>query len=234
MKTYISPIHFIFGLSLTLCASLSLAASRTVDLPLSSSLSLKGYYKVDIQQDESLQKTQINIKGDDESSVKDLKVEGNEQGILISYPNHVEPKKALTLEIRANKLENLSSQGNSSIKVTSVTTPQFMLNLDGNSNVTISKIKTTEFKVKTKGDTDLTLAGETNSLALDLFGNSKINAIDLAANKAVLNSKGNADIQINVKETLERNIEGRTALSVKGQPITTGQARGVIEVKEIK
>lgn len=234
MKSQLFPLRYLLGLAFTFVASNGTAATRSVDLPLTSALSLKGSYKVTIQQDASFQKTKVTITGDD-PFINTLKVEGGKQAIQIAYPDgSAAPSTPLTLEIHTNGLENLTSQGNSQINLSNVTANQFSLNAQGNEEINVVKIKTTQFSLKTQGNTKITLAGESTSLNVDLFGNSKLDAINLPVDKAILNSKGSAEIQLNVKETLERNLEGRASLALKGHPSISGQTSGMLELKEVK
>ena len=223
----------IIGLSFTLYASQSMAAAstRSAEFPLSSSLSIEGNYQINIQQDASAKKTQITLKGD-EQDIKDLVVEGGKDNIKISSPKKL--NSAVMIEVHAYNLNQLTLQGNNKLSMSPIETSSFKMEIQGSNDVNLSKIKTSDFQVKIKGNTMLMLAGTTDTLNADLFGNSKLDALNLAANKVILTSKGSSDVSINVKDALERHLEGRVSLTIKGTPKVTGETSGMLELKEVK
>ncbi len=237
MKIHFPLGSFVLGLSLFSYASYSIAQSstRSETLPLSPVLSIQGHYQIQIQQAPTNQETQIQIKGD-EQAIKALKIEGNQQQTSISSQNTRIPSSTppLTLEIRTTGLKSLIAQGNSQIEISQVKVNQFNIKTQGNNKVLISDIQSKQFLLKTQGSIDATLSGNTTALGLDLSGNSTVNALALTANTAVIYSKGHSDIQVNVKEALERNLRGKTVLTIKGNPAISGQNSGMLELQMVK
>ncbi|MGH9948280.1 MAG: GIN domain-containing protein, partial [Pyrinomonadaceae bacterium] len=77
-------------------------------------------------------------------------------------------------------------------------------------------LKNTSLNVDTNGASKIELAGETDKLAIEVSGASKINAENLKARAATVNSSGASKIDLFATESLRVDASGASKITYAG------------------
>ncbi len=117
----------------------------------------------------------------------------------------------LSFDLSGGKYDRWLSSNNTVITV-KVPVLESLTN-SGNTKIELKQLNQKEFRLISSGNPNITLSGTVNELMLQSTGNSDINAGILIANKTILSSSGNADIIVNTKELVERNMNGNNEVS---------------------
>ena len=95
--------------------------------------------------------------------------------------------------IKAPSIASLINSGNTGLQINIPGQPSFSLQTDGNPNIV--------------------LKGKVDELVLESKGNADIKAGNMLAQKITVSSSGNADIQVNAKEVVEKSVNGNNEIS---------------------
>jgi hypothetical protein len=94
----------------------------------------------------------------------------------------------ISVSINAPALESLISKSNCNLEMDIPNQPSFSL--------------------VTYGNPDIRMSGKLSDFVLQTYGNAAINASSLLTEKITLSADGNADIEVNAKELLEKSVNG--------------------------
>jgi hypothetical protein len=97
------------------------------------------------------------------------------------------------ITIKAPAIVSLINSGNTGLQINIPSQPSFSLQSDGNPNII--------------------LKGKVDELALESKGNADIKAGNMLAQKITISSSGNADIEVNAKEVVEKSVNGNNEIS---------------------
>jgi Putative auto-transporter adhesin, head GIN domain len=97
------------------------------------------------------------------------------------------------ITIKAPAIVSLINSGNTGLQINIPSQPSFSLQSDGNPNII--------------------LKGKVDELVLESKGNADIKAGNMLAQKITISSSGNADIEVNAKEVVEKSVNGNNDIN---------------------
>lgn len=171
-----------------------IAQARTVDT--FKTVNISGYYDVNI------------TIGQPQSVI--VKVNGN----LLPYIESTVSGKTLTVQTKKGYL--LRPQG---IPTVDIVIPALKeVDLSGNNHVVLKSFTGDSLELRFAGSNQFEGQGATNSLTVDVSGNTVIDTQKLVADKVELNSNGNSKFFVNAKDSLKVTISGNGIVNYLGNP----------------
>jgi hypothetical protein len=167
----------------------------------------------------------IEIKaGATEASIS-IQSDGN----LVQYFDVQQEGKKLTVAMPKNRNNNLWIE-NTHIRIV-IAVPQLeQLDIETNLNCTVSGLNNTRFELQKSSNGDIQLEGTVQDLQIDKTGNGTVQAKDMVATDAKINSMGNGDVKVMVNGVLKTNRSGNgsiinygTANAKKGLDMGNGE-----------
>ena len=83
----------------------------------------------------------------------------------------------------------------------------------GNTSIQVKEMKQASFRLVSEGNAEIKLNGVVNDFYLQSTGNSDIDAGKLITHTTILNSTGNAEIRVNAKELIEKDVKGNVEIN---------------------
>lgn len=150
-------------------------------------------------------------------------------GNLVQYFDVQQEGKKLTVAMPKNRNNNLWIE-NTHIRIV-IAVPQLeKLDIETNLNCTVSGLNNARFELQKSSNGDIQLEGTVQDLQIDKTGNGNIQAKDMVATDAKINSMGNGDVKVTVNGVLKTNRSGNgsiinygTANAKKGLDMGNGE-----------
>ncbi|HUQ34125.1 MAG TPA: head GIN domain-containing protein [Pyrinomonadaceae bacterium] len=164
------------------------------EVPTFSSLEISGAYEVEIvaQKEQSLE-----IEGDD-NLLSLIKTEVDDGVLRIYSEKSFNTKNKLRVRIAVQRFNGI--------------------NTSGASDIAASGIKTDNFDVDASGASNINLAGETQSLRVDMSGAGELDAKELHAQGVRVGISGAARADVYATENLEAHVSGAGNVNYYGDP----------------
>ena len=96
----------------------------------------------------------------------------------------------------------------------------------GAGQINITGMKNEKFEIDAEGAPTINVAGETKVVDIDASGAGKIDASKLHTARAVVDSKGVAQIDIDVEEQLDVTVSGPSSVTYQGDPVVNKTING--------
>ena len=93
----------------------------------------------------------------------------------------------------------------------------------GASKVSLTGVKNSELRIDTSGASKLNIAGETESLKVEVSGASNIDAESLKAGNATVDASGASKVNVFVTERLVSEASGASKITYSGTPTSVEQ-----------
>ncbi len=216
MKTKYSLILMI-GLLLVGCGKKEIVGTDKVITqvrPLSafSSLSISGYYKVNI-------------------------TIGNPQAVTLSTNGNLFPYiqtnvKSKTLTVQTKRGYILRPQGVPAVDIVMPVISE--IEMSGNNQLTIKGLTHGALKLNLSGSNQFAGLGAVDTFTIKSSGNTNINAQKLVANEMDIDSMGNIKVLSNVKNSLRVNVAGMGTISYVGNPKVRQTINGSASVTRVQ
>lgn len=129
-----------------------------------------------------------------------------------------------SLNIAYKSGKNISPSNFPKIEIT--TKNLSSLNVSGSTIVNAKNIDAGTFSITAAGSNETTVSGKSTTLNINASGGTEINAKFLAADNAVLISRGTTNVKINAKKNLSIDISGKGNIQYFGNPIITQKTSG--------
>jgi len=100
------------------------------------------------------------------------------------------------------------------------------LSVTGAGNVDIKGLNNEKFEIDAEGAPTINAAGNTKIINIDRSGAGKIDTHNLHASRAVVESKGVAQIDLDVADQLDVTISGPSSVYYKGDPVVNKTING--------
>jgi len=100
------------------------------------------------------------------------------------------------------------------------------LSVTGAGNVDIKGLNNEKFEIDAEGAPTINAAGNTKIINIDSSGAGKIDTHNLHASRAVVESKGVAQIDLDVADQLDVTISGPSSVYYKGDPVVNKTING--------
>jgi len=100
------------------------------------------------------------------------------------------------------------------------------LNVSGAGKIEITGMKNDRFEIDSSGAAAIRVAGITKVIDIDSSGAAKIDAHKLHASRAVVDSKGVSQIDVDVADQLDVTISGPSRVTYDGDPVVNKTIHG--------
>ncbi len=167
-----------------------------------TSLSLEGAYNVSVVCQQNLS---FEIEADD-NILPLLQVEVSNNVLRIKSIKNYSISQPVAVKIGVPNIEGLSVSGAGKIDITGM--------------------KNDKFEIDSSGAPTITVSGDTKMVDIDSSGAAKIDAHKLHASRAVVDSKGVSQIDIEVTEHLDVTISGPSSVTYDGDPVVNKTIHG--------
>jgi hypothetical protein len=135
----------------------------------------------------------------------------------------------VTAEVSNNVLRLRSSQNYSSSEPVRfrISVPNLEgISVRGAGHIDIKGLNNDKFAIDSEGAPTINVAGNTKVINIDSSGAAKIDSHNLHASRAVVDSKGVAQIELDVKDQLDVTISGPSSVYYKGDPVVNKTING--------
>jgi len=139
----------------------------------------------------------LEVEGDD-NILKIVTAEVSNNVLLLKSTQNYSPTEPVKFKISVPNLEGLS--------------------VSGAGHIDIRGLNNDKFEIDASGAPDIMVSGNTKVIDIDASGAGKIDTHNLHALRAVVDSKGVARIDIDVKDQLDVKISGPSSVYYKGDP----------------
>lgn len=223
MKTKLSKIVAIIGISLLTLIAVNLSAQPTipdifgvksVDIDLACKVTL-------IQGDKAL----LSITGD-KDELEDVHVKLRGDKLEIYNDSHHQHKDDVLITITLPELDELSLGG-----VVDIETPKqvnfsnIKVEVGGVANLDLN-IKSNRFKLEASGVLSGEITGETKDLRMDISGVGKLNASEFKSENCEIEVSGVAKASVYATENLDASVSGMGRITYVGRPIINRTCSG--------
>ena len=137
--------------------------------------------------------------------------------------------RVVTAEVSNNVLRLRNTQNYSSSEPVKfrISVPNLEgLTVRGAGHVDIKGLKNDKLEVEAEGAPSINLAGNTKLINIDSSGAGKIDSHNLHASHAVVDSRGVAQIDLDVSDQLDVTISGPSSVYYKGDPVVKKTING--------
>ena len=135
----------------------------------------------------------------------------------------------VTTEVSNNVLRLSNSSGyttNEPVKV-KISVPNLEeFRVSGAGNIDIKGMNNDRFKIDTDGAPTINVSGKTKLVDIHSNGAGKINTNNLSAARAVVNSNGATQVELDVNEQLDVTVNGPSSVTYKGDPVVKKNVNG--------
>ena len=100
------------------------------------------------------------------------------------------------------------------------------LSVEGAGHINIKGLNNGKFEIDSKGAPTIDVAGNTKLVDIDSSGAGKIDTHNLHAARAVVDSKGVSQIELDVADQLDVTISGPSSVYYKGDPVVNKTING--------
>jgi hypothetical protein len=195
-----------------------------------SSIKIHGNYEVVLIPSKDnilLIETDENLHRYVESDVNHLTLTIRNSGRIIS-------RQSIKVLIHFKQIEHISSSGNSVISCTNIIkTQDLAINLTGTGSINL-ELEAERLKVDLPGAGLVKLVGYVTQQEIKINGTGNLNAINLVSNETKIEVNGVGKAEINVRETLDAELNGIGTIKYVGEPKELKQeVRGLGSIKEI-
>ena len=135
----------------------------------------------------------------------------------------------VTAEVRNNvlRLSNKGSYSTSDPVKFTISVPNLeVLNVSGAGTIDIKGMNNENFAIDADGAPTINVAGSTKMVNIHTNGAGKINTYNLNAARAVVNSNGAAQVELDVDEQLDVTVNGPSSVTYKGDPVVNKNVNG--------
>ena len=139
----------------------------------------------------------LEVEGDD-NILKIVTAEVTNNVLRLSATQNFSPSEPVKFKISVPNLESLS--------------------VSGAGHIEIKGLNNDKFEIDASGAPEIIVAGNTKLVDIDASGAGKIDTHNLHAARAVVDSKGVARIDLDVKDQLDVKISGPSSVYYKGDP----------------
>ena len=167
-----------------------------------TSISLEGAYSVEVACQQNLS---FEIEADD-NILPLLEVEVANNVLRIKSTKNYSTSEPVAVKIGVPNIEGLSVSGAGKIDITGM--------------------KNDKFEIDSSGAPTISVAGNTKTIDIDSSGAAKIDAHRLHASRAIVDSKGVSQIEIDVTDQLDVTISGPSRVTYDGDPAVNKTIHG--------
>ena len=135
----------------------------------------------------------------------------------------------VTAEVRNNVLHLTNKGGYSTVKPVEfrISVPNLEgLNVSGAGHINIKGMKNDKFEIDADGAPTINVSGSTKMVDIHTNGAGKINTNDLNATRAVVNSNGAGQVDVDVNEQLDVTVNGPSSVTYTGDPVVNKNVNG--------
>lgn len=135
----------------------------------------------------------------------------------------------VTAEVSNNVLRLGNSGGYSTVEPVKfrISVPNLEgLDVSGAGNINIKGMNNDKFEIDAEGAPTINVAGSTKMVDIHTNGAGKINTNNLNAVRAVVNSNGAAQVELDVDERLDVTVNGPSSVTYKGDPVVNKNVNG--------
>jgi hypothetical protein len=132
-------------------------------------------------------------------------------------------------EVRGNTLylTNKQSYSVSSPVTFRITAPNLEgLSVTGAGKIAITGMKNEKFEIDSEGAPSINVAGTTKLIDIDASGAGSIDAHNLQASRAVIDSKGVCKVDVDVADQLDVTVSGPSSVTYQGNPVVNKTVNG--------
>lgn len=106
------------------------------------------------------------------------------------------------------------------------------ITLQGNTNALVQGIETPLWKAELNGNNFIELEGSAARQQIEIAGNARYDAQNLASQQAVVNAEGNTSVVVRVSDELEANAQGLARIEYIGAPLVREKVESMASVKQ--
>lgn len=164
----------------------------------------------------------VEIEGDD-NIVPFIQAKVRDQVLYLSLEgpsnvNNFSPVLPMNVYVTLKKLREIEANAASKVEGQSVfTVEKLELDITSAANLNL-KVEGESIEMEVSAAAKATLEGNINNLEVDLSGASKLDASDLQALKADIETSGASSATLNVKDELQYDVSGASKLTYTGHP----------------
>jgi putative autotransporter adhesin-like protein len=100
------------------------------------------------------------------------------------------------------------------------------LTVQGAGNINIKGMNNDKFEIDADGAPTINVSGSTKMVDIHSNGAGKINTYSLNAARAVVNSNGATEVELDVDEQLDVTVNGPSSVTYKGDPVVNKNVNG--------
>ena len=171
-------------------------------IPSFTSISTEGAFTIEVTCQKELR---LEVEGDD-NILNLVRTEVSNNVLKISNSGSYSTDDPVTIKIAVQNLE--------------------VLTVEGAGKIDIRGMKNEKFKIDADGAPTINVAGTTNLVDIHSNGAGKIYTNDLRATRAVVNSNGASQVELDVQEHLDVTVNGPSSVTYKGDPVVNKSVNG--------
>ena len=135
----------------------------------------------------------------------------------------------VTAEVRNNvlRLSNNGSYSTSEPVKFKISVPNLeILNVSGAGKIDIKGMNNENFAIDADGAPTINVSGNTKMVNIHTNGAGKVNTYNLNAARAIVNSNGATQVELDVDEQLDVTVNGPSSVTYKGDPVVNKNVNG--------
>ena len=150
-----------------------------------------------------------------------------DQSVEVEGDDNILP--LVTAEVRNNvlRLSNKGSYSTSEPARFKISVPNLeVLNVSGAGKIDIKGMNNEQFAIDVDGAPTINVSGSTKMVNIHTNGAGKVNTYNLNATRAVVNSNGATEVELDVDEHLDVTVNGPSSVTYKGDPVVNKNVNG--------
>ena len=171
-------------------------------IPSFTSISTEGAFTIEVT---CQKEPRLEVEGDD-NILNLVSTEVSNNVLKISNSGSYSTDDPVTIKISVPNLEALT--------------------VGGAGKIDIRGMKNEKFKIDADGAPTINVAGSTSLLDIHSNGAGRIYTNDLRAARAVVNSNGASQVELDVREQLDVTVNGPSSVTYKGDPVVNKNVNG--------
>lgn len=180
------------------------------------SISLEGLGRVIITQGNT---ESFSIETDDNLLRHiETRVENGTLTIQWSGDTVLQPTRGITYRVGLRDLNSIQASGAGDFEIDTLATDRLSVNFSGAARLTIDDLRTGEIDLEISGASEIELAGQAESVGLELSGLGRFDAADLEAERVVIDISGGGSARVWAHESLDLSLSGLGEVSYYGNP----------------
>jgi hypothetical protein len=167
-----------------------------------TSISTEGAFTIEVT---CQKEPRLEVEGDD-NILSLVRTEVSNNVLKVSNSGSYSTDDPITIRISVPNLEELT--------------------VAGAGKIDIRGMKNERFKIDAEGAPTINVAGSTNLVDIHSNGAGRIYTNDLRAARAVVNSNGASQVELDVREHLDVTVNGPSSVTYKGDPVVNKSVNG--------